>query len=118
MVVSGSNSRENQLIVNAINHILGNIGKTVSFDRCLLTRQSTDEITGKFVQELLNGEFGGVIVAGVNPVYDHPLGDRLGEALKKVSLSITLSDRPDETSACSSLSSASCSTAGSMKNRC
>lgn len=100
MVVSGSNSKENQLIVNAINHLLGNIGKTVSFDRCLLTRQSTDEITGTFVQELLNGGFAGIIVAGANPVYDHPLGERLGEALKKLSLSISFSDRPDETSAC------------------
>lgn len=98
IVVSGSNRKEDQLIVNAINHILENNGSTITFDRPLLTRQSTDETMEHFIQELTGGNLGGVIFYEVNPVYDHPGGSRIADALKKVSLSVSLADRPDETS--------------------
>ena len=97
IVVSGSNRKENQLIVNAINEMLGNHGSTITFDRPLLTRQSTVAPMERFIGELTNGSLGGVILYDVNPVYDHPKGSQIAGALKNLSLSVSMSDRPDET---------------------
>jgi molybdopterin-containing oxidoreductase family iron-sulfur binding subunit len=97
IVVSGSNNQSAQIFVNAINIMLGNIGKTINFSRHQNFRSGNDQIFRDFVKDLSNA--GAVIFYNCNPVYDHPLGKQIAEGLKKIKVSISTSDKMDETSA-------------------
>ncbi|MDC1234558.1 TAT-variant-translocated molybdopterin oxidoreductase, partial [Cyclobacteriaceae bacterium] len=95
IVVSGSNDVSVQMFVNAINAMLGNIGTTIDFERHQNIRSGDDKSFGQFVKKLSSA--GGVIFYNCNPVYDHPLGSNIAASLKKVSFSISTTDRMDET---------------------
>ena len=99
IVISNSNDTHIQVIVNAINKLLGNYGSTILLDKTLQTRQGVDEDFENFVAELKNGSLGGVLCWGVNPVYDHPEGENIKTALENLALSVSFSDRKDETTA-------------------
>lgn len=99
IVISNSNDTDIQVIVNAINQLLGNYGSTILLDKTLQTRQGIDEDFENFVAELKNGSVGGVLCWGVNPVYDHPAGEDIKTALENLALSVSFSDRKDETTA-------------------
>lgn len=99
LVVAGSNSVQEQLIVNAINQILGNYGNTITFDRALLTRQGTDQEVHDLIQGLTGGQIKGLLCLGVNPVYDHPAGQKMAKAIGNLELSVSFADRNDETTA-------------------
>jgi molybdopterin-containing oxidoreductase family iron-sulfur binding subunit len=49
-----------------------------------------------FVSEVEAGKVDGVIFFNANPVYDHPRGEKLGAALKNVSLTVSTSYTEDE----------------------
>lgn len=98
LVVSGSNDPYVQLLVNKINSELGNYGKTIDLSTPSYQKQGSDEAILKFINEAKSGQVGAVIFYGANPVYDHPKGTELKDALKKISLKISFSDRMDETS--------------------
>ena len=97
LVISGSNAPENQTIVNAINQLLENIGSTITFDRSLLALQGTAEDSAAWIAGLTKGQVAGIILMDVNPVYDHPEGGSIGEAISKLELSVSFADRNDET---------------------
>ncbi len=99
LLVAGSNDPSVQILVNAINHHLGSYESTINLDTPSYLKQGNDEEMLKFVEAAKNGSIGGAIFYGVNPVYDFPKGKELGEALKNISLSVSLSDKIDETSA-------------------
>ncbi len=99
LVVSNSNDTNIQVLVNAINQLLGNYGSTILLDKTLQTRQGIDEEFENFVTELKNGLISGVLCWGVNPVYNHPAGEEISTGLKNMALSVSFSDRIDETSA-------------------
>ncbi|MBX9853442.1 MAG: TAT-variant-translocated molybdopterin oxidoreductase [Cytophagaceae bacterium] len=98
LVVSGSNDVNVQILVNEINKALGNIGTTIDLETPSYQRQGDDERMAGFIEDVKAGKVAAVIFYNANPVYDHPMGKELGEALSKVSLSISFSDRMDETS--------------------
>ncbi|WP_028980927.1 TAT-variant-translocated molybdopterin oxidoreductase [Sporocytophaga myxococcoides] len=98
LVVSGSNDPYVQLLVNKINSELGNYGKTIDVTTPSFQKQGSDEAILKFIDDAKSGQVGAVIFYGANPVYDHPKGEELKEALKKISLKISFNDRMDETS--------------------
>jgi len=98
LVVSGSNDPYVQLLVNKINSELGNYGKTIDLSTPSYLKQGSDEAFLKFVEEAKAGQVGAVIFYAANPVYDHPKGAELKEALKKISLKISFNERMDETS--------------------
>ncbi|HSA59134.1 MAG TPA: TAT-variant-translocated molybdopterin oxidoreductase [bacterium] len=98
LVVSGTNDLSVQIAVAAINSLLGNIGKTVDLDNPSFQRQGDDRAFQRLADELTQGKIAALIFAGVNPVYDAPDGAAFGQALKKVRLTVSLSDRLDETS--------------------
>jgi MoCo/4Fe-4S cofactor protein with predicted Tat translocation signal len=95
LVVSGSNDVNVQKIVNAINSLLGSYGATISGS--VNYRQGNDANMNAFIGEVKTGKVGAVIFYNANPVYDHPRGAELAEALPKVALSISTNDRADET---------------------
>jgi molybdopterin-containing oxidoreductase family iron-sulfur binding subunit len=97
IVVSGSNDANVQTVVNGINNMLGNYGKTIDLATPTLTRQGDDEAMAAFVNEVKSGSVAAVIFYNANPVYDYPKGAELKAALPKVGLSISTSDRNDET---------------------
>ena len=97
LVVSGSNDAEVQLLVNAINNLLGNYGNTLDLSTADNTRQGDDSQMANFVKDLNSGNVGGVIFFNCNPVYDHALGQSIAEGLKKTKFSLSTSDRKDET---------------------
>jgi len=99
IVVSGSNNPNVQVIVNAINQLLGNYGSTILTERTLNTHQGMDDEFERFIVELKNKSIAGVLFWGVNPVYNHPQGEELKTLFEGLELSVSFSDRIDETTA-------------------
>ncbi len=99
LVVAASNDTKVQLVVNAINQLLGNYGNTILTSRTLNTKQGIDAEFESFLAGLKNKNIAGVLCWGVNPVYNHPAGKEIKAALEGLELSVAFADRPDETTA-------------------
>ncbi|HTE55260.1 MAG TPA: Fe-S-cluster-containing hydrogenase [Kofleriaceae bacterium] len=97
LVVSGRNDVAVQLVVDALNELLGNIGKTVDLDRPSLQRQGDDAAMAELIAAMNRGEIHTLILHGVNPVYDCADAAGFARGLHKVALSVSTSDRRDET---------------------
>jgi len=98
LVVSGSNDPNVQVVVNAINQALGSYGTTIDLGSSVNYRQGDDVAMNAFISELKGESLGAVLFLGCNPVYDHPSGAGLKEGIAKIVLSVSFSDRADETS--------------------
>ncbi len=99
IVVSGSNDPAVQTLVNGINSMLSNYGQTIDWSKALNYRQGNEKAMDKFIADAKAGRVGAAIFLNSNPVYNHAKGTELKEALSKVSLKISTSDRTDETAA-------------------
>lgn len=97
LVISGSNDTNTQVLVNAINNLLGNYGSTIQLDKIVNTRQGIDADFETFVSELKAGEVAGLLCWGANPVYNHPAGSEIKKAIEGLELSVSFADRNDET---------------------
>jgi MoCo/4Fe-4S cofactor protein with predicted Tat translocation signal len=97
VVVSGSNDINIQLVVNAINNLLGNYGSTIDLNNFDRTRQGNDSDVMQLVSDMNAGRVSALFVYGVNPVYSLPNGSEFAEALNKVKLTVSFADRSDET---------------------
>ena len=98
LVVAGSNDRAIQVLVNGINDMLGSYGTTILPNLPVNYRMGNDEAMNAFVSEVVDNRVAGVIFYNCNPVYDHPRGMELGEALKNISLSVVTGFKEEETS--------------------
>jgi len=94
IVVSGSNDTNTQLIVNAINQLLGNIGKTIDLSHPILVKQGMDKDLIQLKKDIEKDKVGGLIFYNTNPVYNINGFDQL---IEKVGLTISLSSKPNET---------------------
>ncbi|MEY3412319.1 MAG: quinol:cytochrome c oxidoreductase iron-sulfur protein precursor, partial [Bacteroidota bacterium] len=99
LVISASNDVNVQLLVNAINESLGNYGTTIDIVNHTNYRQGNDADVATFIAEITKSDVDAVVFYNTNPIYSHPLAAKLKDGLKKVKLSISLSDRLDETAA-------------------
>jgi len=97
LVVCGTNDVQSQLIVNAINNLLGNIGTTVDLSTPLLLKQGDDAAMQRIVKEMNEGTVGGLLTYNVNPAYDYPKTEEFKAGLKKVPLKVSFSETLDET---------------------
>ena len=97
LVVSGSNDVRDQLLVNYLNHLLGNYGATLDVERPSYQRRGSDAELAALVDELRAGKVRALFVYAANPAYDLP--GNLGDAIKKVPLVVSFAERPHETSA-------------------
>ena len=97
LVVSGSNDPAVQTLVAAINQALGNVDTTVNLAVPSNVRQGDDARMTALVNDMNNGSVGAVIFYNANPVYNHPLADKVKSGIAKVPLTISLNDRLDET---------------------
>ncbi|HTL51624.1 MAG TPA: TAT-variant-translocated molybdopterin oxidoreductase, partial [Planctomycetota bacterium] len=97
LVVCGANDLPSQLLVNVINTALGNYGATVDVIESSAQRQGDDQAMQALLAEMESGKVAALIIAGVNPVYDLPDGERFAKALSQVPLTIGCGERLDET---------------------
>jgi molybdopterin-containing oxidoreductase family iron-sulfur binding subunit len=102
LVVCGSNDKNIQVIVNAINSAIGAYGKTIDWSAPVNYRQGVDSGAGS-IEELLTdmeaGSVGTLMIYGANPAYTYYNADRFKAALKKVKLTVSFNEKMDETTA-------------------
>jgi len=99
LVVSGSDDPGAQVVVAALNMLLGNVGTTVDIALPSLQRQADDGALPALIDDMQRGGVRVLLLWGANPVYDHPDGRAFRAALAKVALSVSFADRRDETAA-------------------
>lgn len=97
LVVSGSNNLDNQLLVAAINGLLGNIGTTIDLDNYSNQASGNDAAFEAFVAEMESGAVDAVIFYNTNPAYSYYNADRFKKALAKVGTTISTNASTDET---------------------
>lgn len=98
LVVCGSNDVNIQIIVNAINEKIGANLTTIDWLRSNNARKGMDVQMDNLVKSIKENKVAALIVYGCNPVYSHPEGQALAQAIAKLPLSISLNGTLDETS--------------------
>ena len=98
LVVCGINDVAVQNIVNSINVMLDNYGNTIDLTTTCNLRQGNDAELATLVDEMNKGEVAGLLFYNCNPIYTLPDGKAFAEGMKRAELTVSFSDRPDETS--------------------
>ncbi|HEY4322990.1 MAG TPA: TAT-variant-translocated molybdopterin oxidoreductase [Mucilaginibacter sp.] len=99
LVVAGSNDVATQVLVNAINSLLGSYGTTIDLDNPSYQYKGNDAEFVEFVSQMKRGEVDAVFFLNANPVYDYFVSKDVVDGLKKVRLKVTFSNYSDETAA-------------------
>lgn len=99
LIVSGSNNVMEQVIVNKINDLLGNINATVDFSTVNNLRQGNEAEMARLIGEMNAGQVAVAIVWGANPAYELPNAAEFKSAFAKVNTRISFSGNMDETTA-------------------
>jgi molybdopterin-containing oxidoreductase family iron-sulfur binding subunit len=97
LVVSGSNDVSIQIVVNAINALLGSYGTTIDLDNPSYQFAGNDAEFVEFVNEMNRGEVDAVFFLNSNPAYEFNDAKAFTDALTKVKLRVSFADRKDET---------------------
>ena len=97
LVVCGSQDVATQVVVNFINHALGNYGATLDIERPSLQQQGSDRELESLLAELRDGKVVALFVSGANPVYDLPAGNDIAAAMQRVPLVVSFAGSLDET---------------------
>ena len=106
LVVCGSNDKNVQLVVNAINNAIGAYGSTIDWSTPLNCRQGIDKDLTDLITQMEAGQVGALLIYGANPALYHSDGkyddqenwnSRFAQALKKVKLTVSFNERMDET---------------------
>lgn len=97
LVVSGSNDPNVQIIINAINDLLGSSGQTIDYNTPAYFRKGNDQKMNQFVNDLQAGKVDGVVFYDCNPVYDFARGREIAEGIAKTKVSVATNISKDET---------------------
>ncbi len=95
LVVCGSNDVNVQVVVNAINELIGANGTTINWGATSNIRKGNDADMNKLVAEI--GSVGALLVYDCNPVYTYADGKKLAEAISKIPVTISFNGTMDET---------------------
>jgi MoCo/4Fe-4S cofactor protein with predicted Tat translocation signal len=98
IVVCGFNDEGCQTLVNGINKMLDNYGKTVDVDTHFNLKQGDDKAFLDLVADLNAGKIGVLMTYNCNPVYTAPASLKFEAAYKKAALKVSFSQSLDETS--------------------
>lgn len=101
LVVCGLNDVQSQIMVNYINHLLGSYGSTVDINNPSNQKQGNDAQVQELFDELKAGVVSALILYDTNPVYSLPNGSEFAELMKKIPLTVTITNRVDETAGAS-----------------
>ena len=85
-----------QVLVNGINHHLGNYGKTLDLTRPSRQRQGSDRDVLELLDELRAGKVSALFVAGTDLTHNLPDRDGLAKAIGGIDLVVSLSERRDD----------------------
>jgi molybdopterin-containing oxidoreductase family iron-sulfur binding subunit len=97
LVVAGSNDKDIQIVVNAINDAIGANGTTINFGATVNYRQGIDSEFAALVDDMNAGKVNTILFHGANPVYTWPAADKVKAGLAKVKTTISFSGKLDET---------------------
>jgi molybdopterin-containing oxidoreductase family iron-sulfur binding subunit len=97
LVVSGVNDEGIQTLINGINKMLDNYGKTVDVENHLNLKQSDDRGFAELVSEMASGKVNVLITYNCNPLYSAPASLKFADAYKKVATKISFAQVLDET---------------------
>lgn len=97
IVVSGSNNKGTQLLVNAINQALSNFGATLDWSNPSYYKQGDDKALAQLLADMKAGSVGALMVWDANPVYH--LGSAFEEAMSNVKYTVDFAERITETTA-------------------
>jgi MoCo/4Fe-4S cofactor protein with predicted Tat translocation signal len=86
-------------LAHALNHLLGNVGRTVTYTRPIDVRPAGDSSLAALTSDMNAGKVGLLVILGSNPVYDAPADLGFPEALEKVAQRVHLGLYDDETAA-------------------
>ncbi|MCK4746915.1 MAG: hypothetical protein KAT15_07770, partial [Bacteroidales bacterium] len=98
LLISASNDKNIQLLVNEINKALGNIGETILLDSYLRTYSGIDTEMENLVTDMQAGGVDALLMVDVNPAYNWVDREGFVGGLEKVGLTVSLSGSPDESS--------------------
>jgi len=99
LVVCGSNDVSTQILVNAINSLLGSYGSTIDLTNPSYQFAGNDAEFVEFINEMKRGEVDAVFFLNTNPAYSAVNSKEFIDALAKVKLRVSFADRQDETAA-------------------
>lgn len=99
VVLCGTNDANVQMITNGINLMIGAYDGIININRPCNLRQGSDESMQQLISDMSSGRVDALIVNNCNPVYTWHDSKAVSDAIAKVGMVITTSDRPDETSA-------------------
>lgn len=104
LLVCGIQDKNAQLLVFAINQVLKSEALATAGIR--YTRKGNDAQVAQLIKDMTAGNVHTLIMSGVNPVYTLANGEAFGAALGKVKLSVSFTQREDETAAKSKIAAA------------
>ncbi|MGZ3901063.1 MAG: TAT-variant-translocated molybdopterin oxidoreductase, partial [Bacteroidia bacterium] len=99
LVVSGVNDEGVQTLINGINKMLDNYGKTVDVENHLNLKQSDDKEFADLVADMAAGKVNVLMTYNCNPVYTAPASLKFADAYKKVATKVSFAQVLDETAA-------------------
>jgi molybdopterin-containing oxidoreductase family iron-sulfur binding subunit len=99
IVITDSNNKSEQELINAINNSLSNYGTTLTWEHASLQKQGSDTDLDQLIKEMNNGLVDALILIDANPAYDSGQGTTFLSGLAKVRTSIACAISPSETSA-------------------
>ncbi len=97
VVVCGSNDKNVQVIVNAINAAIGANGTTINWNQPVNYRQGIDSDMADLIAQMESGAVGTLMIQGANPVYTYYDAAKFKAALKKVKVTVSFNEKMDET---------------------
>ena len=97
LIVCGSDNKSLQIIVNKINTILNNYGKTIFTGLQSNLFSSNDNDITDLIEDMKNGSVDIVMFLDTNPAYTLPSSLEFTNAIKNVSTKISFSESLDET---------------------
>ncbi len=97
IVVSGTNDKRIQLIVNAINLLLGNYEECLDLDSNLKLASGSDKDMDLLVKDISGGKVSALFIYNVNPAYDYQSPEVFTSELAKLELSVNITSELNET---------------------
>lgn len=97
LVISGTNNVDIQILVNGINNLLENYGKSIDLNNNIRIAAGTDNKTEELVKEISDGKVKALLIYNVNPAYDYPDPQKFVSGLKNSVLTVNMSGFQNET---------------------
>lgn len=98
LVLSGSNRVDDQMAVNTINELLGNIGRSVKLMPAGEVAVAADGRFENLVSDMVGGKVSALLSVDANPGHAYYSTERWQNGVSKVPLHISLAEAPNETS--------------------